>query len=73
MTEIYNFLPRQPSIRSGESVFAKETTEWRDKVLNRDHADHINGALMNRPRCRRIYYIGFTFSSADLKSNGRGD
>ena len=35
-----------------KSVFLKDTIEWREWVLNRDHVDDKLGALTTRPHCR---------------------
>ena len=34
--------------------FPKNTIDWRDWVLNRDHFDHKHGALTTRPRFRQL-------------------
>ena len=36
-----------------QSVFPKDTTEWREWVLNQDHVGYKPGALTARPRCRQ--------------------
>ena len=33
-------------------LFPKDTTEWREWVLNRDYVVHDPGALTTRSRCR---------------------
>ena len=46
MIEIYNCFPRPPSGRKcRKSVFSKDTTEYREQILNRDHVDHNDRAL----------------------------
>ena len=37
-----------------QSVFLKDTTEWREWLLNRDRVGHEPGALTTRPRCRQL-------------------
>ena len=55
MNEIWNCLPRPPSRgKAPLSVFLKDTTEWREWVLNRDHVGDEHGALTTRPRCRQV-------------------
>ena len=33
-------------------VFPKDTTEWREWFLNRDHVDYKLGALTTQPHCQ---------------------
>ena len=40
-----------------QSVFSKDTTEWREWISNRDRVGYEPGALTTRPRCRQHVFM----------------
>ena len=54
------------------SVFPKDTTEWREYILNRDHVDHNYGALtLNHAADFSFYIILFSIHSTNLRNKVR--